>query len=171
MNRKPPFWWTAQNDERPENERETETSILEGAFIHHAIALTITDVARAISRSDSKGPGVRLLTQDPAYVGETESILHDTGLFEVVGTYGAGGFAELDDESVVFSPFVNAPVRQITADIARPVAVICIDGIETLNRKGLDVEIGGVGILHFKRMHKRVVDEEKILQLGMTAPE
>jgi NADPH:quinone reductase-like Zn-dependent oxidoreductase len=46
--------------------------------------------------------------------------------FEVVGEQGAGGFAELDNESVVFSPVTKAPFKQIIADLARPVAIICI---------------------------------------------
>jgi len=45
--------------------------------------------------------------------------------FEIVGQGGAGGFAEVDDESVVFSAFVSAPVKQVIADLARPVAIIC----------------------------------------------
>lgn len=45
--------------------------------------------------------------------------------FEVVGQHGADGFSEIDDECIVFSPFVNAPVNQIIADLGRPVMVIC----------------------------------------------
>ncbi|KAI1462007.1 hypothetical protein F4805DRAFT_411703 [Annulohypoxylon moriforme] len=122
LNFKPPDWWRIQNDSKPENEREPETSVVEGAFIHHAIALTMADITRSCTRTgDMK---VRLLTQDPKYTDETKDMLQDIG-FEVVGEYGAGGFAELDDESVVFSAFAAAPVKQITADLARPVAIIC----------------------------------------------
>ncbi|KAI1755799.1 hypothetical protein F4782DRAFT_538250 [Xylaria castorea] len=122
MNYKPPDWWRRLNDSRPEDERETEASLVEGTFIHHAIALTIADIIRSSAKTGDTG--VRLLTQDPKYTDETKDILWKIG-FEVVGEYGAGGFAELDDESVVFSAFASAPVMQIIADLARPVATIC----------------------------------------------
>ncbi|KAI2468621.1 hypothetical protein F4781DRAFT_397279 [Annulohypoxylon bovei var. microspora] len=121
MNRKPPDWWRIENNTNPEDEREPETSVVEGAFVHHAIALTMADVARSCAKGDA---GARLLTQDPDYSDETKDILQNIG-FEVVGEYGAGGFAELDDESVVISAFTASPVKQIIADLARPVAIIC----------------------------------------------
>lgn len=120
INFKPPDWWRMENNSKPEREREPETA--EGAFIHHAIALTMADIARSYKAAEDSG--VRLLTQDPDYSDETKDILQKFG-FEVVGEYGAGGFAELDDESIAFSPFVAAPVKQIIADFARPVAVVC----------------------------------------------
>ncbi|EHK96003.1 hypothetical protein M7I_8316 [Glarea lozoyensis 74030] len=81
---------------------------------------------------------LRLLTQDPQYSAETKLLLQELG-FEVVGDHGAGGFAELDDESVVFSAFAKAPVNQIIADIARPVAIICPrkTGADTYNQFSL----------------------------------
>ncbi|KAI8947705.1 hypothetical protein F4801DRAFT_592403 [Xylaria longipes] len=122
INSKPPDWWRIKNDSKPEDERQPETCEVEGAFIHHAIALTMADIAR--SCVGTGGMGVRLLTQDPDYSDETKDMLRRIG-FEVVGEHGAGGFAELDDESVVISPFTAAPVKQIIADLARPVAIIC----------------------------------------------
>ncbi|KAI0476883.1 hypothetical protein F4859DRAFT_514214 [Xylaria cf. heliscus] len=122
MNLKPPDWWRIQNDSKPEDERESEMSIVEGAFIHHAIALTMADITRSCAETGDMG--VRLLTQDPKYSNETKDMLRKVG-FEVVGEHGAGGFAELDDKSIVFSAFTAAPVKQIIADLARPVAIIC----------------------------------------------
>ncbi|KAI1114001.1 hypothetical protein F5Y14DRAFT_194233 [Nemania sp. NC0429] len=124
MNFKPPYWWIIENDSKPEDEREPETSVVEGALIHHAIALTMADMAGACFEAREVGVGVRLLAQDPGYSDETRDMLRKIG-FEVVGEHGAGGFAELDDESVVFSAFAAAPVNQIIADLARPVAIIC----------------------------------------------
>ncbi|KAI1373815.1 hypothetical protein F4677DRAFT_428344 [Hypoxylon crocopeplum] len=124
MNFKPPDWWRIENDSKPESEREPETSVVEGAFIHHAIALTMADITRSCARTGDTG--IRLLTQDPDYSDETKNMLRKIG-FEVVGEYGAGGFAELDDESVVISAFAAAPVKQIIADLARPVAIICAE--------------------------------------------
>ncbi|KAI1771529.1 hypothetical protein F4818DRAFT_429316 [Hypoxylon cercidicola] len=132
MNFKPPDWWRIENDSKPEKEREPETSVVEGAFIHHAIALTMADIiTRSCSRT--RYMGVRLLTQDPNYSDETKDMLRKIG-FEVVGEYGAGGFAELDDESVVFSAFAAAPIKQIIADLARPVAIICAENTEVFNK-------------------------------------
>jgi hypothetical protein len=96
--------------------------VVEGALTHHAIALTIANMVRSCAKAGDAG--VRLLTQDPKYSNETKDMLVEIG-FEVVGDYGAGGFAELDDESIVFSAFANAPVKQIIADLARPAAIIC----------------------------------------------
>jgi len=53
-------------------------------------------------------------------------MLHELG-FEIVGQHGARGFAEVDDDSVVFSAWVSAPVKQVIADLARPVAFLCPD--------------------------------------------
>jgi hypothetical protein len=122
LNFKPSDWWRIQNESKPEHQQETEESVVEGALMHHAIASTIADIARSCAQNG--GMGVRLLTQDPRYTDDTKEFLRDIG-FEIVGEYGAGGFAELDNESIVFSPFTSAPVNQIIADLARPAAIIC----------------------------------------------
>ncbi|KAI0858078.1 hypothetical protein F4860DRAFT_327435 [Xylaria cubensis] len=124
INFKPPDWWRIENSSKTEDKREPETSVVEGAFIHHAMALTIADIARSYKTAEDSG--IRLLTQDPNYSDETKDILQKIG-FEVVGEYGAGGFAELDHESIVFSAFAAAPVKQIIADLARPAAIICAE--------------------------------------------
>ncbi len=90
--------------------------------MHHAIALTMADIARSCAQID--GMGARLLTKDPRYTDDAKKLLRDIG-FEIVGECGAGGFAELDNESILFSPFTSATVKQIMADIAQPVAIIC----------------------------------------------
>ncbi|CAJ2514328.1 Uu.00g024470.m01.CDS01 [Anthostomella pinea] len=66
---------------------------------------------------------VQLMAQDPDYTEQTKEILEKNG-FTIVGQFGAGGFAEIDEESVVFSAFVEAPLKQIIADIARPTVII-----------------------------------------------
>ncbi|KAK8000750.1 hypothetical protein PG990_013350 [Apiospora arundinis] len=140
MARKAPDWWRYQNAQKPEAERQSETQFLSGAQIHHAIALTIASVvadSASTAPSDPKQEPqqpkeqerqkVRLLTQDPSYSDATRSILEKIGTFEIVGKYGAEGFAEVDDECIVFSPFAAAPVRQIVECFARPVAMIYAD--------------------------------------------
>ncbi|KAH8885225.1 hypothetical protein GQ53DRAFT_751505 [Thozetella sp. PMI_491] len=135
MGRKPPYWWTVDNNSRPEQEREPETSVMESSSLHHAIALTVAAIARAYTSNNSKE--VRLLTQDPRYPDETCTMLQEYG-FEVVGQGGAAGFAELDDECIVFSPYASAPVNQIIADLARPAVIITekAEGSNVFNNKG-----------------------------------
>ncbi|KAJ8127596.1 hypothetical protein O1611_g6041 [Lasiodiplodia mahajangana] len=100
MNYKPSDGWRIENENRPEGQQQPETSVVEGPFLQHAMALTVADITRYYAKPGDMG---------------------------VVGEHGAGGFAELDDESIVFSPFVSAPVKQIIADLARPVAIICLE--------------------------------------------
>ena len=113
---RPPCWWRIQNNKSVN--KEPELGFVEGSMMQHWAALTLADIVRS-----ETGNTVRLLTQDPQYTDETKEILRLKG-FEIVGQYGAGGFAEVDDESVVFSPFALAPVAQIIADIARPALFI-----------------------------------------------
>jgi hypothetical protein len=87
-------------------------------MVQHSIALTIAEICRS-----RIGNEVQLLAQDPDYTEEAKDILKANG-FSIVGEFGAGGFAEVDDDSVVFSVFVEAPLKQIIADIARPVLII-----------------------------------------------
>jgi hypothetical protein len=121
LNVKPKGWWRLQNDEMPPDQRRLEASIVDAALIHHAMALTIADIVR--SCADPGSHGVRILSQDPNYIDQTKGLLRETGI-EVVGARGAGGFAEVDDESVVLSALAQAPIQQIIADLARPVAII-----------------------------------------------
>ena len=121
LNIKPKDWWRLQNDEMPPDQRRLEASIVDAALIHHAMALTIADIVR--SCADPGSPGVQILSQDPSYIGQTKDLLLETGI-EVVGASGAGGFAEVDDESVVLSALAQAPIQQIIADLARPVAIV-----------------------------------------------
>ncbi|KAI1162015.1 hypothetical protein F5B18DRAFT_653149 [Nemania serpens] len=88
----------------------------------------MADIARACSKTGDIG--VRLLTQDPGYSDETKDAPRKIG-FEVVGEHGSGGFTEFDDQSIVFSVFAAAPVKQIIADLARSVAIICASNTST----------------------------------------
>ncbi|KAJ9486266.1 hypothetical protein VN97_g7072 [Penicillium thymicola] len=88
-----------------------------GCMIQHSMALTIAQLCRGNEIVPS------LLAQDPDYTEVAETILTNKG-FKIVGPHGAGGFAEIDDESIVISPFPAAPVKQIIADLARPVLII-----------------------------------------------
>lgn len=87
-------------------------------IVQHSIALTLANVCNKTARNT-----IRLLAQDPDYTVQSRRILAENG-FEIVGQFGAGGFSEIDGESIVFSPFASAPVKQILADTARPALVI-----------------------------------------------
>ncbi|CAI7593410.1 unnamed protein product [Penicillium manginii] len=62
-------------------------------------------------------------SEDPEYTEVAEDILTKKG-FKIVGTHGAGGFAEINEGSIKISPFAAALVKQIIADLARPVLII-----------------------------------------------
>lgn len=112
-----PTEWTMRNKSDPDNQ-DGDTEDIQASLTQHAMALTM---AEAIYQNT--GVTVQLKAQDPVYTEQTKKILGESG-FEVVGEFGAGGFAEVDDESVVFTAFISAPVREILADFARPALVI-----------------------------------------------
>ncbi|CAL5872489.1 uncharacterized protein PFLUO_LOCUS6753 [Penicillium psychrofluorescens] len=111
--RSAPEWLKRQHKSWDE---DSEVNNVIGCMIQHSMALTIAQLCRG-------NEIVSLLTQDPEYTEVAEEILTKKE-FEIVGTHGAGGFAEIDEESIIISPFAAAPVKQIIADIARPVLII-----------------------------------------------
>ena len=121
--RKPPEW-LRRNSALGEN--DLEASFVRDRMVQHSIALTLAEICRDIS-----GNEVRLLAQDPDYTEEAKEILIKYG-FEIIGQFGAGGFAEVDDDTMVFSVFVEAPLKQIIADIARPLMIFST-GFDTFN--------------------------------------
>lgn len=97
----------------------------------HAAALTMAEETARL-----QGGSVQVFSQDPQYTDDTKRLLRTEG-FEIIGDFGAGGFGEVDDETIVFSAWTNAPVKQIVADIARPAAIITCSGDGTvMNRFG-----------------------------------
>ncbi|KAF4943685.1 hypothetical protein FSARC_14852 [Fusarium sarcochroum] len=112
MYRKPPEWFKRRTGST------ADVDVVRPSMVQHLFALTMTEVLRNMS-----GEEVKLLAQDPDYTKDTIEILETNG-FSVVGQFGAGGFAEIDDDSVVLSAFIRAPLKQIIADIARPIAIM-----------------------------------------------
>lgn len=88
--------------------KELEASFFQDSMIHHSIASTIAGVS---------GNHMQLLAQDPEYTDQAKDILQEAG-FSIVGQFGAGGFVEVDDSSVVFSVFREAHLKQVIEDIA-----------------------------------------------------
>ncbi|RSL80674.1 hypothetical protein CDV31_017103, partial [Fusarium ambrosium] len=121
--REPPEWFKRQEHQNDAELSDTELmrNFVRPSMVQHLIALTIAEMCGEIG-----GNKVQLLTQDPDYSEQTKEVLAKSG-FSIVGQFGAGGFAEIDDDTVVFSAFVEAPLKQIIADIARPVLVITTD--------------------------------------------
>lgn len=126
MCRKPPEWCMRQTGS---SSHEVEAEFSRSSLFQHSIALTIRQACRNIT-----GHEVQLLAQDPDYTDEAKNILQDGG-FALVGEFGAGGFAEVDDDSVVLSAFIEAPLKQIIADIARPVLIVST-AFEAFNDSG-----------------------------------
>lgn len=79
---------------------------------------------------------IQLLAQDPGYTEEAQKLLKAKG-FLIVGLFGAGGFAEIDDDSVVFSAYIAAALIQIIADVACPALNITTE-FSILNDSGYD---------------------------------
>ncbi|KAJ6130083.1 hypothetical protein N7512_002863 [Penicillium capsulatum] len=119
--RSAPEWLKRQHNSWDEN---SEIKHVMGCMIQHSMALTI---AQHCSGNET----VPLLAQDPEYTELAKELLTEKK-FKIVGPYGAGGFAEIDEESIVISPFAAAPVKQIIADLARPVIIIST-GFEVFN--------------------------------------
>lgn len=105
---------------------EVETSFVRSKMVQHSIALTLAEICR-----ERSGNEVQLLAQDPDYTDEAKAIVASHG-FLIVGQFGAGGFAEVGDDTMVFSVFVEAPLKQIIADTARPPMIFSTD-FDTFN--------------------------------------
>lgn len=127
MYRQPPEWFKRQTGS---SEQELEADSLRPSAVQHSIALTMADIY-------SEKNTIQLLAQDPGYTEEAQQLLKAKG-FSIVGRFGAGGFAEIDDDSVVFSAYIAAPLKQIIADVARPALIITTE-FSTFNDSGYGV--------------------------------
>ena len=119
--RSAPEWLKKQHDSWDES---LEVKNVMGCMIQHSVALTIAQLCRG-------NETLPLIAQDPEYTEVAEDILAHKE-FKIIGTHGAGGFAEIDEDSIIISPFAAAPVKQIIADLARPVLIIST-GFEVFN--------------------------------------
>ncbi|OAA69768.1 hypothetical protein ISF_03038 [Cordyceps fumosorosea ARSEF 2679] len=119
----PPEWMRRESGMEP---AELERSFVSKAMLQHCISLTLREIC-----SDLAGYEVQLFAQDPRYTDETVSMLSSNDC-SIVGEFSAGGFAEIDDGSLIFSAFIGAPLKQIIADLARP-AIIIETGYGVLN--------------------------------------
>jgi hypothetical protein len=112
--RRPPWWYMEQQGSL----EDIEIGAIRPSAIQHSVALTMADMCGANN--------VQLLAQDPKYTEEAKEMLK-ARRFSIVGPFGAGGFAEIDNDSVIFTRFITVPLAEIVADIARPIVIITSD--------------------------------------------
>ncbi|KAI2606736.1 hypothetical protein GGR54DRAFT_406730 [Hypoxylon sp. NC1633] len=88
------------------------------AMYKHAAAMTIVE---ALHRRF--GTVISLFAQDTTYCNKCTQVLYKKG-FSIVGMHGAGGFAEIDEHTLVFAPNPAFCLKEIVADIAEPAAML-----------------------------------------------
>ncbi|KAK2590578.1 hypothetical protein QQS21_011743 [Conoideocrella luteorostrata] len=88
----------------------------DGPCTQHALLITL---ARYLEQET--GRAVKCYVQDPAYSDTCKAVL---GARNIEVLEPEDGFLLVDDKSVVLSFSPNVPVRQITADLARPAMMI-----------------------------------------------
>lgn len=84
----------------------------------HALLETMSEI---LGKANARPDGIKCYVQDQMYTDVDKSVLTGAG-FTVLEDPEA--FLEVDDSSVVFSCAPDAPVRQLVAELARPVMMI-----------------------------------------------
>ncbi|KAI0121896.1 hypothetical protein F4814DRAFT_445846 [Daldinia grandis] len=87
------------------------------SMLRHAAVVT---VAKTLFKRF--GRQIQIFAQDVNYTPDCAAVLFRKG-FSIVGRYGAGGLAEIDDKTFVFAPPSDLCVKEIVADIAKPAAM------------------------------------------------
>ncbi|KAK7425969.1 hypothetical protein QQZ08_007551 [Neonectria magnoliae] len=82
----------------------------------HAAALTLARILKSRTGHD-----VQCYSQEPLYTDACRQILNDNG---IIVLDGVKGFIELDSSTLVFTVRAGVPVKQITADVAKPAVMI-----------------------------------------------
>lgn len=83
--------------------------------------MAVLSIANEISTIRSQP--VTVYTADPLYTAECKRALRAMGI-QVIDGFGAVGFTMVDDHSIVVTQYPSFPVRQLLADLCRPVAFI-----------------------------------------------
>ncbi|TGJ84220.1 hypothetical protein E0Z10_g4517 [Xylaria hypoxylon] len=87
-------------------------------FYEHAAAKIVAKAAQEVSSS----PKVKLLIYDPLYTDVCKTVLEEFGL-DIIQGFGAKGFSLVDDNTIVLAHHPNFPLREIIADIAKPLLI------------------------------------------------
>ncbi|KAL2153753.1 hypothetical protein VTH82DRAFT_4908, partial [Thermothelomyces myriococcoides] len=98
--------------------RPSRLGELERAAAKHAPVLSIRDF---FERHGPTTTTVRCYVQDPVYEDVDREVL---GKLDVTVLDHPRGFPEMDETAIVFSLSPDIAVRQIVADIARPVLIV-----------------------------------------------
>ncbi|KAI1494413.1 hypothetical protein F5X96DRAFT_617826 [Biscogniauxia mediterranea] len=88
-------------------------------MMQHAMITTIADMLQ--ERFQTR---VRKLTQDPGYSAVTADGLRRHGFEVMEEPGGVAGYLEIDNNSVVASIYLPQPIKQMIADMARPMMII-----------------------------------------------
>ncbi|KAK6951072.1 hypothetical protein Daesc_007601 [Daldinia eschscholtzii] len=109
------------------------------SIVQHALTLSLQQMLSKMKTPDNRIVGIfqsirdsvlrnkivktpiPCFAQDPAYLPRDKAVLAELGITFLEDPWA---FLEVDDTSLVVSVDPNIPVRQIIADIARPVAII-----------------------------------------------
>ncbi|KAI8966611.1 hypothetical protein F5Y11DRAFT_364225 [Daldinia sp. FL1419] len=117
----------------------TRSDISDSSMVQHALVLSLQhmlsktkgpdskvsgvfqNIKNSLSKNKKTNPPISCFAQDPAYLLRDKTVLSDAGITVLEDPWA---FLEVDDTSLVVSIDPNIPIRQIIADIARPVAII-----------------------------------------------
>lgn len=91
--------------------------------VHLLEHMAVLSVAAEIARLNNNSRSVTVYTADPGYTAECKKALAAMGV-QVVDGFGARGFTMVDERSIVFTKYPSFPVREILADLCRPIALI-----------------------------------------------
>lgn len=84
----------------------------------HALILTLRDI---FSKRQDPSTKIECFAQDPCYTEIDRYVLQNAGI-EILED--PDGFVEVDDSTVIITFAPNVPVKQIIADLAKPVLII-----------------------------------------------
>ncbi|KAI1406169.1 hypothetical protein F4819DRAFT_441827 [Hypoxylon fuscum] len=82
----------------------------------------VVDRVAATIQEMTKGKAVQVYFQDPGYTSVCKEILRELE-HEVIECFGARGFTMIDENTLVIAHCASFPIREIVADIARPLAM------------------------------------------------
>lgn len=99
--------------------------------------LTLLSLADDISRLKNNGRRVTVYAADPGYTPNCKRVLAAVGV-QIIEGFGARGFTMVDDTSLVVTKYPSFPVREILADLCRPVAFVG-------NRQRTRTEVAAMG--------------------------
>ena len=108
------FACSSMDDERKPKDRQRHA-------VQHAMLLTVRDVIKQIQADIFLQQPVDVYCQDPMYTPGDATVLAENGIAVLEDPHA---FLAVDETTIVVAIAPSVPVRQIVADLARPVAMI-----------------------------------------------